>query len=146
MHMLFRWLVLTVAVWVAAAIFYPSVRYDRTQDLLIAALVLGILNTLVRPILRLLSLPFIIVTFGLFLIVINALLLRLTGRLVPGFHVDGFWPAVGGSLVISLISLVLGYSRRRDPPSRSHGGWRGPFRHARTRHGPPPGKGPIIDV
>ena len=142
--MLFRWFVLTIAVWAATAII-PGVRYDRTQDLLIAALVLGVLNALVRPLLRLISLPFIILTLGLFLLVINALLLGLTSHLVHGFHVDGFWPAVGGSLVISVISMLLGYSNRprrviryAPPP---------PFHSAPPpRQGPPPGKGPIIDV
>jgi putative membrane protein len=137
---LLRWLVLTVAVWIAAVIV-PHIEYDDWRSLLIAALVLGVLNTVVRPILRLISLPFIILSFGLFLLVINALLLKLTAWLVPGFHVAGFWPAVGASVVISIVSMFLGYSggpRRRivvndvnAPPSD------------RTA---PPGKGPIIDV
>jgi putative membrane protein len=119
----------------------PHIEYDDWRSLLIAALVLGVLNTVVRPILRLISLPFIILSFGLFLLVINALLLKLTAWLVPGFHVAGFWPAVGASVVISIVSMFLGYSggpRRRivvndvnAPPSD------------RTA---PPGKGPIIDV
>ena len=142
--MLFRWFVLTIAVWAAASII-PGVAYDRPQDLLIAALVLGVLNALVRPMLRLISLPFIILTLGLFLLVINALLLGLTARLVHGFHVAGFWPAVGGSVVISLISMLLGYSNRprrvvRNAPPPFHAAPPPP------RQGPPPGKGPIIDV
>jgi putative membrane protein len=138
---LFRWMVLSIAVWVAAAIV-PGVAYSRAQDVLVAALVLGILNACVKPVLQLVSIPFILVTLGLFLVVINALLLRLTAWLVPGFTVAGFWPAAGGSLVISLVGVFLGYSPRPRqavyhvprPPSR------------RQRGGPPPGKGPIIDV
>ena len=143
----FRWLALTIAVWVATAIV-PGITYERTQDLLIAALVLSILNAFVKPLLRVISLPFIIVTFGFFLLVINALLLVLTSRLVPGFHVKWFWPAVLGSLVVSLVSIFLGYSDRRssrprivvDPPPSN------PPPSSTPRHGPPPGKGPIIDV
>ena len=137
---LFRWLVSTVAVWIAASIV-RGISYEDWRDILIAALVLGILNTSVRPILRLVSLPFIVLSFGLFLVVINALLLKLTTLIVKGFHVNGFWPAVGGSVVISIISMFLGYS--------------GPPRHIVVNGPPPPpfdpgaappGKGPIIDV
>jgi putative membrane protein len=139
--MLFRWFVLMIAVWAATAIV-PGVAYTGWQDLLIASLVLAILNVFVRPLLRLISLPFIILTLGLFLLVINALLLELTAWLVPGFRVDGFWPAMGGSLVISLVSVLLGYPNRPrhvvvNPP---------PPGPPPPRQGPPPGKGPIIDV
>ena len=118
------------------------------QDLLIAALVLGVLNALVKPILRLISLPFIILTFGLFLVVINALLLWLTSRLVSGFHVHGFRHAVGASLVVSLVSMLLGYSGRRRARSQpriiiNHPP---PPSPPPALRGPPPGKGPIIDV
>lgn len=130
-----------IAVWVASAIV-PGVSYDNAKSLLIAALVLGILNSLVKPIMQVISIPFIIMTLGLFLLVINALLLRMTAWLVDGFHVSGFWPAVGASLVISIVSMFLGYNRVKkrttivndDEPPFSAG------------NGPPPGKGPIIDV
>jgi len=140
MGMLARWFVLTISVWVATVIV-PGVSYQRWQDLLIAALVLGVLNALVKPVLQLISLPFILLTLGLFLLVINALLLGLTAHLVDGFRVAGFWPAVGGSVVISLVSMFLGHSNRpqrkatmQAPPPPA------------ARQGPPPGKGPIIDV
>lgn len=136
-HGLIRWMVLTLAVWVAAHVV-PGIGYDKTSSLLIAGLVLGILNSFVKPLLSLLSLPLIILTLGLFLPVINALMLALVSWMVPGFHVGGFWPAVGGSIVISLIGLFIGYpgARRRVVVSRTE-----PF-----RSGPPPGNGPIIDV
>lgn len=146
MGILFRWFALTIAVWVATVIV-PGLKYDSTQDLLIAALVLGILNAFVKPLLRLLSLPFIILTFGFFLLVINAALLLLTSRLVHGFHVAGFWDAVWASLVVSLVSFFLGYSNRRKPRPRvvfTHPTPEPPSSSA--PHGPPPGKGPIIDV
>jgi putative membrane protein len=140
MTTLLRWCVLTVAVWAAAGIV-PGVSYDDWQSLLIASLVLGILNAFVKPLLQVVAIPVIVVSFGFFLLVINALLLKFTAWLVPGFHVTGFWPAVGGSLVISLISMLLGYPRhgRRIVVNSSE-----PFDPG--RRGPPPGKGPIIDV
>lgn len=145
MGILFRWFALTIAVWVATAIV-PGVKYDTTLDLLKAALVLGVLNAFVKPLLRLLTLPFIILTFGFFLLVINALLLRLTAKLVPGFHVDGFWPAVWASLVVSLVSFFLGYSNRRPAGPRIVFNRPPPPPPPPSPQGPPPGKGPIIDV
>jgi putative membrane protein len=140
---LFRWLVLTIAVWVAANVV-PGIAYDNWKTLLIAALILGILNSSVKPILRLVSLPFIIVSFGLFLLVINALLLLLTAWLTPGFQVSGFWSATGGSLVISIVSMFLGYSRphRRIVVERSDT----TDTYDPNRRGPPPGTGRVIDV
>ena len=131
---LVRWLVLTVAVWIAAEIV-PGIDYDGFRGLLIASLVLGILNSFVKPVLRLISLPFIILSLGLFLLIINAMLLGMTAWLVPSFKVSGFWPALGGSLVISIVSLFMGYTPNKrvvvnSPPPP----------------GAPPGKGPIIDV
>ena len=143
MGFLFRWLALTIAVWAATQIVPGGVWADGTQDLLIAALVLGVLNAFVRPLLRLISLPFIILTFGLFLVVINALLLWLTAKLVHGFHVHGFWNAIGASLVVSLVSVLLGYSNHRRAPPRVVINRSPPPPPSR---GPPPGKGPIIDV
>jgi putative membrane protein len=153
MGFVFRWFILTIAVWVATVI-RTGVTYDAPKDLLIAALVLSILNALFKPLLRLVSLPLIILSLGFFLLVINALLLRLTSALVPGFHVPGFWPAVWASLVISIVSFCLGYSRTRQPPRpprpRPRGGWfrrsRAEPRNVTAQRGPPPGKGPIIDV
>ena len=110
---LVRWLILTFAVWVAAHLV-PGIAYDHWQSLLIAALVLGILNAFVKPILMLISLPLIFFTFGLFLVLINALLLKATSWLVPGLHVASFWSALGGSLVVSIVSLFFGYSRVRS--------------------------------
>jgi len=74
---------------------------------LFAALLLGIVNTVIRPILVFLTLPLTLVTFGLFLLVINGLMLWLVAALVKGFYVNGFWGAVFGSILISLVSWVL---------------------------------------
>jgi len=71
------------------------------------ALLLGIINAFLRPALLLLSLPFILVTLGLFILVVNALMLWAAGGLVPGFHVGGFWNAFFGAIIVSLVSWVL---------------------------------------
>ena len=101
-----RWLITTVAVLVAAHII-PGIHYDTWQALLVATLVLGLLTAFLRPLLLLLSLPLLLVTLGLFTLVINALLLLLVGSLVQGFHVATFWDAFWGGLIISLVSLLL---------------------------------------
>ncbi len=136
--MLGRWLTLTLAVWLAAVIV-PGVGYDDGASLLAAALVLGLLNSLVKPLLLLISLPFVILTFGFFVLIINAFLLLLAAKLVPGFHVSGFWPAMGAALIVSLVSLFFGVRRNPRPPAPGYESRSG----ARM---PPPGKGPIIDV
>jgi putative membrane protein len=101
-----RWLVTTIAVLVAAHLI-PGISYDGWGALLGASLLLGIINAFVRPILLLLSLPFIIITMGLFIFVINALLLLLVSQIVPAFQVAGFWSAFFGAIIISLVSWIL---------------------------------------
>ena len=101
-----RWLVTTIAVLVAAHLV-PGIGYDGWGALLGASLLLGIINAFVRPILLLLSLPFIIITMGLFIFVINALLLLLVSKIVPAFQVAGFWSAFFGAIIISLVSWIL---------------------------------------
>ena len=103
-----RWLINTLAVLVASSIV-SGISYGRSIDLFVAALILGILNAILRPLLLLLSLPLLIFTLGLFTLVINALLLLLASRQVgeAHFHVDGFWSAFWGALIISVVSIVL---------------------------------------
>ncbi len=103
---LIRWFVTTVAVFVAGKIV-PGITCEPIGALLGASLLLGIINAFVRPVLLLLSLPFIIVTMGLFIFVVNALLLLLVSTLIPPFHVDGFWSAFFGAIIISLVSWIL---------------------------------------
>jgi putative membrane protein len=109
-----RWIVLTLSVWVSTFIV-TGIRYDTTQSLLVAALVLGVLNTLVRPLLVIISLPVVLVTLGFFIVVINALLLMLTAKLVNGFHVESFWSAIGGALIVSVVGMLLGVRRLHGP-------------------------------
>jgi putative membrane protein len=104
---LIRWIITTLAVMAAAWVFQPGISYDSTGALLGASLLLGIINALVRPVLLLLSLPFIIVTMGLFIFVVNALLLLLVSSVVRTFHVDGFWTAFFGSILITIVSWAL---------------------------------------
>lgn len=107
MQFLIRWGVTTLAV-MAAAWVIPGISYgDNATALLGASLLLGIINAFVRPVLLLLSIPFIIVTMGLFIFVVNALLLMLVSGLIPPFQVDGFWDAFFGSIIISFVSWIL---------------------------------------
>lgn len=100
---------LTMLAVLATAHLVPGISVDGWVPALGAAIVLGLLNAVLRPLLLLVTLPFIIVTFGLFIFVINAVLLALASVLVPGFHVAGFWSAVFGSIVISIISGILNF-------------------------------------
>ena len=103
---LLRWFVTTIAVLVAERLL-PGIHCTGFGALLGASLLLGIINAFVRPILLLLSLPFIIVTMGLFIFVINALLLLLVSKIIPDFQVNGFWDAFFGAIIISIVSWVL---------------------------------------
>lgn len=101
-----RLLVTGVAVFLAITIV-PGIEASTFSAGLAAVFVLTLLNLLVRPILFVLTLPLIVLSLGLFLIVVNALLLEFTAYLVKGFSVDGFWPAVGGAIIISLVTTIL---------------------------------------
>jgi len=105
-HFLFRWLVTTIAVVIASGII-RGIRYDSAGALVGAALLLGILNAFVRPILLLLSAPLILFTLGLFILVVNGLMLRWVPSFVPGFHVDTFGSAFWGAIVIGIVSWML---------------------------------------
>jgi putative membrane protein len=102
----FRWAVTTIAVMVASSVI-SGIRYDTVAALIGASLLLGILNAFVRPFLLIISVPLILLTLGLFILVLNGLLLLLVPHVVVGFHVDSFWSAFWGAIVISLISWLL---------------------------------------
>ncbi|WP_447977900.1 phage holin family protein [Candidatus Nitrospira bockiana] len=104
--LLIRFSVTGLAVFLASQIV-SGIQVDTLSAGLAAVLLLALLNAVVRPLLYLLSLPFIVLTLGLFMVVINALLLKLVAWLVDGFHVAGFWPAFWGALLISVVSSVL---------------------------------------
>lgn len=106
MRLLAIWIVNALAL-LALPYVVPSVRVASFGTALLVALVLGLINAVLRPLLILLTLPVTLLTLGLFIFVINALLFQLAGRLVDGFNVGGFWPALIGSIAYSLISWAL---------------------------------------
>lgn len=105
-HFVFRWLVTTLAVMLAT-IFINGIRYDSYVSLIGAALLLGIFNAFLRPVLLILSAPLILLTLGLFVLVVNALMLLWVPSFVPGFHVDRFGSAFWGAIVIGVVSWLL---------------------------------------
>jgi len=105
MHLIFRWVLNTLALFIVVTLV-PGFYYRSVVSLALAALVLGLLNAVVRPILFVLTLPLTIVTLGLFLLVLNAIMLELTAMLVPGFRIENFWWAVVGAVVLTVVSLV----------------------------------------
>ena len=111
MPFLLRLLINAAALWVAIQLVDGIEHRGSWWSLLFVALVFGLLNASIKPLLKLLSLPIIILTLGLFLFVINALMLLLTGWVSGlfnlGFYVDGFWDAFLGGLIVTVISLVL---------------------------------------
>jgi putative membrane protein len=111
MLFLLKLLINAAALWVAIQVVDGIDHRGSWLSLLLVALVFGVLNASVRPLLKLLSLPILILTLGLFIFVINALMLRLTGwvsgLLGIGFYVEGFWAAFLGGLIVSVVSLML---------------------------------------
>ena len=117
MRLLLVWLINAAALFALQYVF-PWVQVDTFWTALVAALVLGLINALIRPLLVLLTLPVTIVTLGLFIFVINGLLFWWVGSFVDGFHVSGFWSGVFGAIVYSLISWLLSalLLSRKDRP------------------------------
>jgi putative membrane protein len=133
-----RWFFTTVAVLVATQIV-DGIHADSFEGLITATLILGILNAVARPVMIFLSLPLVVITLGLFVFVINALLLWFVGQHMRSFHVDHFRNALLGSVVISVVTLILNMLT----------GSRGTRVEYRAPTPPPPsgdGGGPVIDV
>ncbi|MEE9435645.1 MAG: phage holin family protein [Candidatus Adiutricales bacterium] len=101
--LLFRWLISAVSLLIISYIV-PGIEVQGFFYALIAALFLGVLNAIVRPVLIILTLPLTILTLGLFLFVVNGIMLMLVSLVLKGFHVNGFWPAVLGALLLSVIN------------------------------------------
>ncbi len=106
MRILLVWLINAVALFALPYIF-TSIHVDTFPAALVAALVLGLINTLIRPLLVILTLPVTLLTLGLFVFVINGLLFWAVGTWVSGFHVDGLWAGIFGAIVYSVISWLL---------------------------------------
>lgn len=127
-QLLIRWLVLALGVLIATKIV-PGISCSDGVTLLVVAGVLGFFNAILKPLLLLFTLPFILLTMGLGIILINALLFFWAGNLVQGFYVASFWVAVKGALVVSITNLVLSFLTRSPPKPPS-----------------PPKRGDVIDI
>ena len=118
-QLLLRWLVLALGVMLATKVV-PGIKCDDGTTLIVVVLLLSFFNAILKPLLVLFTLPFILITMGLGVVVINALLFLLVGELVNGFLVEGFWSALGGSLVVSLTNLFVSViTRNARPESRA---------------------------
>jgi putative membrane protein len=118
MGFLIRLIVNAIAL-ICVAYVVPGIHVSGIGGALIAALILGIVNAILRPILVVLSLPLELITLGLFTLVINALLFWLVGALHVGLTVDGFWPAFWGALVMAIVSWLLSFlTRGAERPRR----------------------------
>lgn len=106
LQLLVRWIVLALGVTLATKIV-SGITCENGMTLVAVVLLLSFFNAILKPLLVLFTLPFIIVTMGLGVVVINALLFLFVGEIVKGFHVAGFWSALGGSLVVSLTNLIV---------------------------------------
>lgn len=106
MTLLLVWILNAVALLIVAYVL-PGITIASFGSALIAAIILGLLNMLVKPVLLILTLPLTIITLGLFLFVINALLFWLAGSILRGFEVAGFWWAFGGAIVYSIVTSLL---------------------------------------
>lgn len=108
---LLNWIVTALAIGIAAYLI-PGIEVSLVGALVLAV-VLGIINVFLKPIINLLTLPLNILTLGLFSLVVNALLIMLAGQVVPGFTVEGFWPAFLFGIVVALVSALFGAMTKR---------------------------------
>ena len=106
MRLVITWLINAVAL-IALPYIFRSINVDSFMTALLVAVVLGLINTLIRPLLVILTLPVTLLTLGLFIFVINGLLFWWVGTFIDGFRVGGFWPGLFGAIVFSLISWAL---------------------------------------
>ena len=113
---LLHWGITAISLWVTSLLF-QGIRFSRTSALIVSALLLGFANAVVKPLLIVLTLPLTFLTFGLFLLVINALMILLVSSLVTGFKVSGFWTAFFASIFISVLSFAIGAILPSDSPA-----------------------------
>jgi len=104
--LIIRWIINAIGLWVTSELL-AGIHADGAGSLLVAAVVLGVFNAFVRPIVLLLTLPLNLLTLGLFTFVINGFMLKLTSAVVSGFIVEGFWSAVFGAVILSIVSFAL---------------------------------------
>ncbi|APW37081.1 hypothetical protein RD110_07625 [Rhodoferax koreense] len=113
---LVHWAITALSLWIASHIF-SGLKFSSTGALVVSALLLGFANAIVKPLLIVLTLPLTLLTFGIFLLVINALVLLLVSALVRGFKLSGFWTAFFASIFISLLSIAIGSLLGGDTPA-----------------------------
>lgn len=125
---LLHWGITALALW-AASLIFKGLKFENAGSLVISALLLGFANAIVKPVLIVLTLPLTLVTFGLFVLVINALMILLVARLVKGFQVASFWTAFFAGIFVSVLSILMGaFVSDGDPgteiqmPQMPHGG------------------------
>lgn len=116
LKLLIKWILLTLSILIVSYLL-DGIKVDDFASALMAAALLGILNSLVRPLLILLTLPINLITFGIFIFIINAALLMLVSHFISGFHVAGFWTAVFGSILISVSNALLNWLIKDNRPS-----------------------------
>ena len=132
-QLLVQWVVMALGVTLATKLV-DGISCDSTATLIVVVLLLNFFNAIIKPVLVLFTVPFIVLTLGLGVVVINALLFMFVGRLVDGFHVAGFWPAVWGALVVSVTNLILSrFTRKAAVP-----------RNEAPAEGAPPVRAPLV--
>ena len=135
-----HWITTSIAVFFAAQL--PGIHFNGLFSLLLAALLLGVINAIVRPVILLLSLPLIFLTLGFFVLVVNALMLRFVAVLVPGFYVDSFGSAFFGAIVISLVSWIVRLMATEEKIQEFHTSEKSAFEYDQKIK---PVKGRVID-
>lgn len=105
-NIVLRWVINSLSLGTASLIF-SGIFFNDLSDLLIASIIFGLLNISIKPVLIVFTLPLNILTLGLFTFVINAIILGLTSSLLDGFVLTGFWPALGGAVIVSIVSVFL---------------------------------------
>ena len=113
---LVHWAFTALSLWIASHVF-SGLKFSSTGALVVSALLLGFANAIVKPLLILLTLPLTFITFGAFIVVINALMLLLVSALVRGFKLSGFWTAFFASIFMALLSIAIGALLGGDSPA-----------------------------
>ena len=112
-YFILRVLVAALGLWLATE-WVPGISVSTATTLILAALLLGLVNAVIRPIVVILTLPFTLVTLGLFLLVVNAAMLGLVAAFLPGFAISGFWPALWAAIVVSIVSWIGSVLFKKD--------------------------------
>lgn len=107
MEFLIHWGITALSLWLAGFIFH-GISFANKKSLFISALLLGFANAVIRPVVIILTIPLTLITFGFFLLVINALMMLLVSTVVPGFKISGFWTAFFASIFVTILSLAVG--------------------------------------